>query len=157
MRPSNFTNELKTIMKCSSIVVKLQLMFILIMGSPTTLAHHEISTDIDLAQFVDLQGTIERVEWINPHVVIHVSVETESGLSQLWLIQADTPNTLLRRGINRNVLETWSQISFRAYPSTSAPCASTCLSYGYGFTNQYQRTFILHKHLHEIVNELRID
>lgn len=120
-------------------------------------AHHGIEEDIDKNSFSDLEGTIERVEWINPHVIIHVNVETATGLRQLWLVQGDTPNSLLRRGINRQSLENMSTVQLRAYPSLSGICGTTCMSYGYELTDKSGRVHVLHHELHTIVNQLTLD
>ena len=121
----------------------------------TSYAHHDISKDIDLEIYSELEGAIELVEWINPHVIVHVNVKANNGLNQLWLIQADSPNALLRRGINRNSLEFMSNIRFRVYPSSANFCGTTCMGYGYEFTDPRGRTRVLHQSLYDIVNQLK--
>lgn len=130
--------------------------FVLVAPCISSTAHHGIATDVELDNYVDLSGTIEQVEWINPHVVIHLSTEAENGFNQTWLIQADSPNTLLRRGINRASFEYMSIVQMRVYPSASAPCSNDCYGYGYEFTAANGNTYTLHQTMYDLVHELTL-
>ena len=52
---------------------------------------------------MQLRGTVARVEWINPHTWIHIDVKETDGTSMRWMIEGGTPNTLLRRGLTKDV------------------------------------------------------
>src|SRR5262249_9698211 len=73
------------------------------------LAHHAFQAEFDGNSPVMLQGKVTKVEWINPHTWVHMDVVTD-GVSQEWMIEAGTPNTLLREGINRDTLKPGEQI-----------------------------------------------
>lgn len=119
-------------------------------------AHHGIESDVDLEDYTDLSGTIELVEWLNPHVIIHLSTEDANGFNQKWLIQADSPNSLLRRGINRASFEYMSRVRIRAYPALGSPCANECFAYGYELSPTSGPAYTLHQALHEFVNQLTL-
>ncbi len=68
------------------------------------LAHHSFAAEFDANRPVKLEGTVTKMEWINPHSWIHVDVTTTSGEVQKWMIEGGAPNALLRRGWNRNSL-----------------------------------------------------
>ncbi len=108
-------------------------------------AHHVEFDDLDLDTVLSLEGRIVNVEWINPHVILHVEVLNEYGAKKLWLVQADTPNTLLRSGLNRNSLNSESDVSLEVYIYVRNNCATACLSYGINITLQHGRTFPLNK------------
>ncbi len=65
-------------------------------------AHHSFSAEFDPDAPVTLQGTIVRMEWINPHAWLHVDVQNEDGTTTTWMIESATPNTLFRRGFTRD-------------------------------------------------------
>ena len=44
------------------------------------------------------------MEWINPHSWIHIEVKNPDGTVSKWLIEAGAPNSLIRRGWNKNSL-----------------------------------------------------
>jgi hypothetical protein len=60
-----------------------------------------------------LKGTVTKVEWVNPHAWIHL--KTDKG--EDWMVEGGTPNTLLRRGINRDSLKVGTEIVVDGYQS----------------------------------------
>jgi hypothetical protein len=67
-------------------------------------AHHAFAAEFDATKPLKLQGTVTRVEWINPHAWIHIDVKKPDGSVDKWMIEGGTPNTLFRRGVNKNSL-----------------------------------------------------
>ena len=67
-------------------------------------AHHAFSAEFDAAQPVTFEGTVTRMEWINPHCWIHIEVTTEDGTTEEWAIETGTPNVLFRRGLTKDAL-----------------------------------------------------
>ena len=67
-------------------------------------AHHAFAAEFDASKPVKLQGTVSKVEWINPHAWIHIDVKKPDGTIEKWMIEGGTPNTLFRRGVNKNSL-----------------------------------------------------
>src|SRR5580698_7104573 len=68
------------------------------------LAHHAFQAEFDGNQPIMLQGKVTKVEWINPHTWVHMVVVT-NGAEQEWMVEAGTPNTLLREGLTRDSLK----------------------------------------------------
>src|SRR5258708_34484167 len=68
-------------------------------------AHHSFAAEFDYKQVVNLQGTVTRMEWVNPHTVIHVAVKNPDGSVTDWMIEGNTPNSLLRAGLTKKCLE----------------------------------------------------
>lgn len=64
-------------------------------------AHHSFSAEFDAKKPVHLEGIVSRVEFINPHAWIHVDVKGPDGKVITWMIEAGSPNVLLRRGITK--------------------------------------------------------
>ena len=60
---------------------------------------------------VNLRGKVTRVEWINPHAWIHVDHVLPDGKPQAWMVEGGTPNTLLRRGINKDSLKIGEEVT----------------------------------------------
>ena len=42
-------------------------------------AHHAFAAEFDAERPVEFSGTVTKVEWINPHVWIHLDVTTDDG------------------------------------------------------------------------------
>ena len=78
-------------------------------------AHHSFAAEFDVNSPVELRGTITRMEWINPHAWLHVSVKNDDGTTTPWMIEGATPNTLLRRGFTRDNVKAGTQITIIGY------------------------------------------
>jgi len=78
-------------------------------------AHHSFAGEFDVDKPIKLQGTITRVEWINPHAWIHIDVKKPDGSVESWAIEGGTPNTLFRRGITRDSVKTGMVIHVDGY------------------------------------------
>ena len=78
-------------------------------------AHHAFSTEFDAKQPITLRGTISRVEWINPHAFIHLDVKRDDGKVETWMIEAGSPNTLVRRGMTRDSIPPGTEVVVFGY------------------------------------------
>lgn len=78
-------------------------------------AHHSFAAEFDAAKPVQLEGTVTKMDWINPHSWIHLDVTTPSGEVQQWMIEGGAPNALLRRGWNRNSLPAGTKIVVQGF------------------------------------------
>jgi len=78
-------------------------------------AHHAFAAEFDAGQPITLRGAVTRVEWINPHTWIHINVKSADGKSTEWMIEGGTPNTLLRRGVDKNSLPAGTEIVVDGY------------------------------------------
>ena len=80
-------------------------------------AHHAFAAEFDANRPVLLRGKVTKVEWVNPHAWVHVEIVTTDGKSEIWMVEAGTPNTLLRRGITRQSLVPGMEITVDGYQS----------------------------------------
>ena len=78
-------------------------------------AHHAFSAEFDANKPVKLQGTVTKMEWINPHAWIHIDVKRDDGKVEKWMIEGGTPNTLLRRGFTKKSLLPGTEIVVDGY------------------------------------------
>ena len=81
-------------------------------------AHHAFAAEFDANQPVRFENaTVTRMEWVNPHVWIHVDVELADGTIEKWAIEAGTPNVLFRRGFTKETLLPGTAIVVDGYRS----------------------------------------
>ncbi len=80
-------------------------------------AHHAFAAEFDSKKPIKLRGTVTKMEWINPHAWIHVDAKKADGTVEEWMIEAGTPNTLLRRGFTRDSLKPGTEVIVDGYQS----------------------------------------
>ena len=96
---------------------------VLVIGAALTLAgtfaplsaHHAFAAEFDAKKPVNFKGTVTRVEWVNPHVWIHVAVKKPDGTVESWAIEGGTPNVLFRRGVTKQSLPTGTEVVVDGY------------------------------------------
>jgi hypothetical protein len=78
-------------------------------------AHHAFAAEFDARKEVSLKGAVTRVEWVNPHVWIHIDVKKPDGKMEAWAIEAGTPNVLFRRGVTKQSLKAGTEVVVDGY------------------------------------------
>ena len=80
-------------------------------------AHHAFAAEFDANKPVKLRGTVTKMEWINPHAWIHIDVKNPDNTVEEWMVEAGSPNTLLRRGLTKDSLKVGTEILVEGYQS----------------------------------------
>ena len=92
--------------------------------SATLLAHHGRGATYDMKKRVTLKGTVSRVEWRNPHVLIYMDVKDADGKVVTWGFENSGVSTLAQEGYNRNTLKVGQPITAIVNPAANgAPTA----------------------------------
>lgn len=73
-------------------------------------AHHAFAAEFDSDKPIKLQGTIAKMELINPHSWIHLDVTKPDGTVERWMIEGGPPNALFRRGFTQDTLPVGTEI-----------------------------------------------
>jgi Family of unknown function (DUF6152) len=90
---------------------------LLLGAAASAFAHHAFAAEFDAKKPVKLRGTVTKMEWINPHTWIYMDVKKDDGTVDEWMIEAGTPNTLLRRGFTRESLKAGTVVLVDGYQS----------------------------------------
>lgn len=79
------------------------------------LAHHSHG-NYDVRNYTELQGTVAKVIWLNPHVWIHLDVDDGNGGTVTWAMEGGSINEISRHGWRKDSLQIGDRISARCHP-----------------------------------------
>ncbi len=89
------------------------------------LAHHSFSAEFDNSKPVSLQGTVTKVDWLNPHIWIYLDVKDEkTGAVASWQCEGGAPNSLTRGGWTKDALKKGDTVSIAGTHAKDA--TNTC-------------------------------
>ena len=106
------------------------LVFALLLFSRDLEGHHAFSSEFDSDRPFRLTGKIVQIEWINPHSWVHVDVYQDDGRTVPWMMEGGTPNTLLRAGLTKKLLQPGTDVIVRGYQSKDPDCEPKCRGSG---------------------------
>lgn len=64
-------------------------------------AHHSTTAEFDVTKRVTLTGTLTKVDWINPHIVVFMDAKGRGG-AETWKFESNPPSWFRRVGVNRS-------------------------------------------------------
>ncbi|MDG2091257.1 MAG: DUF6152 family protein [Gammaproteobacteria bacterium] len=85
--------------------------------SITALSHHSFSLEFDVSRPVELSGTIQNIEWTNPHAWVFIETEDDQGNVQTWAVEFLGVITLIRRGMSPDTLGTGDLVTITGFGS----------------------------------------
>jgi len=103
-------NRLRSLLVSAAIVVT---------AAATLLAHHSVPGQFDMSKPLTLKGVISKVDWINPHIYVHLDVKEPDGTTNTWAL-ATLPTAMMRRaGITKDSLQGKSgeEVTINAVPA----------------------------------------
>jgi hypothetical protein len=94
------------------------------MSTPSLFAHHGRGATYDMKKQLTLKGTVSRVDWRNPHVVIFMDVKDASGKVVTWGFENAGVSQMAQAGYSRNTLKLGQEITAVVNPAANgAPTA----------------------------------
>jgi len=94
-------------------------LFILSVFATTVYAHHGRGAAFDMNKKVTLKGTVSKVDWRNPHVVIWMDVKDQTGKVVTWGFENAGVSQLAQEGYNRNTLKIGQEITAVVNPAAN--------------------------------------
>jgi hypothetical protein len=88
-------------------------------AAATLVAHHSVPGQFDVSKPLTLKGVISKVDWINPHIYVHLDVKDANGTTNTWAL-ATLPTAMMRRaGLTKETLQGKSgeEVTINAVPA----------------------------------------
>ena len=65
-------------------------------------AHHALAAQYDMDKAIEITGTLNKMEFINPHSMLHLDVKNPNGSVTTWVFQTTNAGSLRSKGLARN-------------------------------------------------------
>jgi hypothetical protein len=69
-----------------------------VMAGPAVAAHHSTTAEFDVTRRMTLAGTLTKVDWVNPHIVIFMNAKDGA---EAWKFESNPPAWFRRVGVSR--------------------------------------------------------
>ena len=91
----------------------------LLLAAMPVLAHHSFKAEYDQDHPITLKGTVTKVIWKNPHVLVYLDVKDEANGSKAanWELELGSPNLLLSQGWTVSSLKVGDLVTVEGYPA----------------------------------------
>lgn len=74
---------------------------VLLLAASTAFAHHSPSAIFDMARRIAVKGTLTKIDWINPHIVLGIDAAGEGGATEHWVFESNPPSWYRSVGLAR--------------------------------------------------------
>lgn len=85
-------------------------------------AHHSLAGVYDMKKEAEVSGSVEKIQFVNPHGSMTLSVKEADGTTKDWVFTLGSATALAARGIGRtgeNALHAGDKISVKFIPARS--------------------------------------
>ena len=78
-------------------------------------AHHSFQAEFDISKPMTLKGTVTKVEWVNPHVYVHLDVKDTKGAVTKWAFETLGPGRMRAEGMSKQTFGIGKVVTLKGY------------------------------------------
>jgi hypothetical protein len=86
-----------------------------LLASASALAHHSFQAEFDISKPMTVKGTVTKIEWVNPHVYLHVDVKDDKGGVTNWAFETLGPGRMRAEGMSKQTFGVGKVITLKGY------------------------------------------
>ena len=84
-------------------------------------AHHSVAVNFERGEPIEIRGTVKEVHMRNPHSQYVVTVRGDDGTTTDWFVEWSDRNSLVRRGVDLDLIKPGDTVTFALWPSQRLP------------------------------------
>ena len=84
-------------------------------------AHHSVAVNFERGEPIEIRGTVKEAHMRNPHSQYVVAVPEKDGTVTDWLVEWSDRNSLVRRGVDVDLIKPGDTVTFALWPSQRLP------------------------------------
>ena len=107
--------------------VLLLMMVALIMLAVPLFAHHGTGVAYDSKKPTVVKGIVTDFAWRNPHAQLFLDVKDESGNTQQYAVEMNSPGVMTRQGWTKRQFKAGDEVSITVYPAKSGAPVGSCI------------------------------
>jgi hypothetical protein len=91
-----------------------------LIGSGALQAHHSLAGVYDMKAEKELTGTVEKVQFVNPHGSLTIAVKNANGPDTDWTFTLGSATGLAQKGVGKigpNALHTGDEVTVKCIPA----------------------------------------
>ncbi|HEY7338632.1 MAG TPA: DUF6152 family protein [Bryobacteraceae bacterium] len=91
-----------------------------LMAGGSLLAHHSLAGVYDMKAEKEVSGTVEKVQFTNPHGSMSIAVKNDDGTMTDWVFTLGSATALAQRGVGKigpNALHTGDAVKVKCIPA----------------------------------------
>ena len=86
-----------------------------LLGTSVVSAHHAVQAAFDFTKALEIKGTINKMEFVNPHSILHIDAKDAKGKPVTWTIETVAAGKMRTLGLARGSLNYGDPVTVTVY------------------------------------------